>query len=521
MLPFAVIERDEGKAEEFPLEMTLATILADVEKQRERAGLLRRREEALEFASLLYWPVIVTPWRENRHLVFDGMGVWSYVFPQGRIPETRTFLNGLEMARDHRGIHTFLNERGAYFDNFAGVEHMPILGLFIHEEFMLDVLSHLALGKPRELRGNPVLRPRLTPDQAEQSMHKIRGLIETMMRDSEALSAVEKALESSLGRARKELEELREKTAHMYARKIEVIQPDVNAQVAKLEREREEKWAAMQPKLLDFQAQVQKAEADLAMWDAASRNRDDPTASQRARERRDVARREVLRTREQVDKYREEMTNTRTNYDRQVQAQWERIRSLERERDAEIQKLFQEEQAVVALVSRLTMGVRNLSKKVAEGVQFLESQGVAASIEGTTLVNMPIMVAGLASDRGRRMIIYPPMVARSGKGVLGGLKTAFGGAVLPLEPKTERFEELFRDGIEKALAEDASLAAYLTSVGNANNILHLGNLKPLLTKGLGEMKAQGWIKDKHERKLLQNLERHIAAASRTMPKAGQ
>ncbi len=87
ILPFAVIERESGSAEEFPFDMTLATILADVEKQREKAGMLRKREEGLEFASLLYWPIIVAPWREGRNLVFDGMGVWSYVFAQGKIPD--------------------------------------------------------------------------------------------------------------------------------------------------------------------------------------------------------------------------------------------------------------------------------------------------------------------------------------------------------------------------------------------------------------------------------------------------
>jgi hypothetical protein len=131
---------------------------------------------------------------------------------------------------------------------------------------------------------------------------------------------------------------------------------------------------------------------------------------------------------------------------------------------------------------------------------------------------MPIFVGSFVGDRGRRMIVFPPMVARSGKGVMGSLKSTFGGAVLPLEPKTHQFEQIFRAGIEKALAEDASLAALLASVGNANNLLHLGNLKALLSRGLAEMKSQGWIKDKHERELLLSLERHISAATKSAPK---
>jgi len=132
---------------------------------------------------------------------------------------------------------------------------------------------------------------------------------------------------------------------------------------------------------------------------------------------------------------------------------------------------------------------------------------------------MPIIVASFVGDRGRRTVVYPPMVARAGKGVLGSLKSTFGGAVLPLEPKTTQFEQIFRSGIERAVTEDASLAAYLASVGNSNNLLHLANLRELLGRGLAGLRAQGWIKDKHERELVMALERHVAVAARTAPRA--
>jgi len=60
----------------------------------------------------------------------------------------------------------------------------------------------------------------------------------------------------------------------------------------------------------------------------------------------------------------------------------------------------------------------------------------------------------------------------------------------------------------------------LGSAGNANNLLHLGNLREMLSKGLREMKAQGWIKDKHERELISALEHHIQWATRSAPRSG-
>jgi len=520
VLPFAVIEREGTVAEEFPFEMTLATVLADVEMQREKAGMLRKREEALEFTSLLYWPIVVVPWRESRHLVFDGMGVWSYVFAQGRIPDARSFAGAVDAAKDHKSLLGLLNERAAYFDQFANVDHVPIMGLFIHEEFMRDVLAHIALAKPRQLRGNPLLTARLSADHARSAVERMRGLIDGMAKDLDALAAAGKSLEGGLARARAELAAVRERTTAAYGKKVDGVRPDVTAQVARLEREREERWSSMQPKMLDLQAQMRKGEADLAAWDAESRRRDDMAAAAQARERRDAARRDLERVRGDVARYQDEMAQARGNFDRQIQAQWDRIREIERERDAELAKLGQEEQNAMALVGKLSLGLGGLARQLQESIRFLESQGVQATVREMTTVRMPIMVASFASERGRRMVVYPPMVAKAGKGVLGSLKSTFGGAVLPLEPKTQQFEQIFRGGIEKALLEDASLGAYVASLGNSNNLLHLGNLRDMLARGLREMKGKGWIKDKHERELIEALERHIAGAARTAPRSG-
>ena len=520
VLPFAVIEREGGTAVEFPLEMTFATVLADIEKAREKAGMLRKREEVLEFASMLYWPIVVVPWRENRHLVFDGMGVWSYVFSQGRIPDARSFAAAADAAKDYRSLLGLLNERSTYFDQFPAVDRLPVMGLFIHEELLRDVLAHIALAKPKALGANPMLSPRLSPEHATTSVERLKATVDVMAKDIESLGVARAALERALDRARRDLAEVRDRAVQTYNRKIDSIRPDVNARVAALEREREDRWMAMQPKLLDLQAQSRKIEADLMAWDAEARRRDDYAAASAARERRDATRAELDRARAEVSRYQDEMAQQRANFDRQIQAQWDRIREIERERDAEVNRLNQEEQGLVALVGKLVLGVGGLTRQLEDSIRFLDTQGVQAPLAGATVVRMPIFLGSLTSDRGRRIIVYPPMVAKAGKGVLGGLKSTFGGAVLPLEPKTKQFEDIFKAGIEKAIGEDTSLAAYLASMGNGNNILHLGNLRELLGKGLREMKAQGWIKDKHEREFIVALERHIHTAQRTAPRPG-
>ena len=123
----------------------------------------------------------------------------------------------------------------------------------------------------------------------------------------------------------------------------------------------------------------------------------------------------------------------------------------------------------------------------------------------------------MQGDKGVRYMVYPPMIAKSGKGVLGGIQSMFGGLVLPLEPKTKEFDETFRAGIEKALIEDRSLATYIGSVSMSSNKHHMRDQPEMHAKGLAEMKNQGWIKDKHEKELLASLQKHIALASSTAP----
>jgi len=517
VLPFAVIEREGAAAEEFPLDMTLATVLADVEMRREKAGMLRKREEMLEFTSLLYWPILVAPWREDRHLVFDCMGVWSYVFSMGKIPDAKGFASAVEAAPDYRALLGLLNARATFFDNFPDIERVPVMGLFIHEEFMRDVLLHAALAKPRQMGGSAFLTPRLSPDQANEAMRKMRDLLDSMARSREALGVAGRALEQAVERTRQEFAALRDRTMQTYATKTDGIRADVTAQVASLEHERDERWSVAQPKLLDLQAATRKAEADVQHWDFEMRTNYGPDQNAAA-QRLQQSRAELAQSHDALQRYQNEMAQARSNYDRQVQAQWDRIRELERERDAEIARLNQDEQTAAGLAGKISTGIAGLTRQLDESAQFLVSQGVPAAVRGATVVRMPIIVASFVGDRGRRIVVYPPMVARAGKGVLGSLKSTFGGAVLPLEPKTTQFEQIFRSGIERAVAEDASLAAYLASVGNSNNLLHLANLREMLGRGLAGLRAQGWIKDKHERELVMALERHVAIAARTAPR---
>jgi len=276
----------------------------------------------------------------------------------------------------------------------------------------------------------------------------------------------------------------------------------------------------MQPRLVSLQGEVRRLESEENHWHAESKRKDAaPDVTAKAKERLHATRRDVQKAKDDAEKYQEEMSRMRGDYDKQIQSQWERIRSLERERDAQVNALINDQANMTQKASQMHHNMQDLKNRKEEEIASVEAQGVPIPPHlSSEIVYMPLMVCLLQGDKGVRYLVYPPMIAKSGKGVLGGIQSMFGGLVLPLEPKTKEFDETFRAGIEKALAEDRSLATYIGSVSMSSNILHMRDLPEMLAKGLAEMKNQGWIKDKHEKELLASLQKHIALASSTAPR---
>ena len=518
VLPFALISSGTT-TEEFPVEMTYAAILADAEKHRAKAGLIRKQEEVMTFVSTLHWPIIIVPWREGRHLVFDGMAVWSHVFENRRMASTENFMKSVGACKNFKDFISLETSHSAYFRDFAEVDRLPVMGLFIHEEFMKDLLEHIGLAKAREVLHSSFIEPRMPSMEAENAVKRIKDMIAFGRKELEGLAGAKENLKAAVDKYRKEIDDLIDETKRKYQGKIDAIKPEVTSKVAELEKKRDETWVNMQPRAVTLQGEVRKMESEEDHWRRESKRKDiAPDAATSAKERMHAARRDLEKARAESQQYQDEMARVRDNYDKQVQSQWERIRSLERERDSQVTTLINDQAGMTQKASQIFHNMEELKRRKEEEIAFVESQGVPVPPHlSSEIVYMPLMMCYLQGERGSRYLVYPPMIAKTGKGVIGGIQSMFGGLVLPLEPKTKEFDETFRAGIEKALMEDRSLATYVGSVSMSVNILHRRDLPEMLTRGFAEMKNQGWIKDKHEKELLLSLQRHMTMASSTAP----
>jgi hypothetical protein len=109
------------------------------------------------------------------------------------------------------------------------------------------------------------------------------------------------------------------------------------------------------------------------------------------------------------------------------------------------------------------------------------------------------------------------MVAKRGRGLVDSMRATFGGIVLPLEPKTKQFEQVFKTGIEEALRTDHMFVEDVTRAGAEANAFGRPDLLNVLHYGLEEMKRQGWITEKH----VKTLQERFQAMLQSRPQPGQ
>lgn len=522
VLPFAMIESADRKgapATEFPLPMTYATILGDIEGRRRKEGIFRKGEERIDFAAQLHWPLLTIPWDSGRYLVFDGMGVWSHVFERHVPPNVKGFLAEVRGASKHDRLTAILERYAPTFERFAGTESIAIPGLFIHEEFMSDLLGHISLARTADAERTSFLSPRLTLDAARKAADRMRDLAGSFETESDEIASVTDAVRAANRTAQDQIAKDRDAAFRDFTRQLDRLRPEVQRNVTRIEKERDDQWNRSQPEILQLQVEHRQYEAEVARAEREGDAATDPDARRAASDRARRSQDHMEVTARTMADLQRRVAEERSAFDRQTQTQWERVRSLERERETTIAGLNNEAQRLNAIVDRIAAGVSHLAKMKRAAAKFIRDQGVPIPFgEPVDTVYIPVFVAGLVAPRGHRILVYPPMVARRGKGMVNGIKSAFGGIVLPLEPRTEKFDEIFRGGIEKAVGSDASLTAYLGSAGMRSNVLHQENLAQVLAQGLALLKHEGWIKDRHERDLLASYSRHVTAAQGTAPR---
>lgn len=524
ILPYAVVEteiKDKGKkrtiTKDRSKEMTVATILIETENKRTKAGglIFKKTDEHIFFVSKLYYPLILVPWREGKYILFDGMTIWNYTFGYNKLPDVDMFKNNIESGAERLdAFQDVLAKTSETFINFADEEKINISGLFIHEELMSDLLSYMDFANVSEEGKCGYLVPQISIETLTAQVTKLKEIIDWNNNDISKLSEAVKLVNEKKDYWKKEITEKIESVSYEYNAKIQSIKPEVKNRVEKLQREMRHELAPLQDEIMDIEHEILDCMRERAKWEEYKQkcmvlmNLDGVNEA-------DDNIREIAGTigglrydQKTVGAKKREIEDY---YNELIEKELEKIRVIERARDAKVTPLSNEIKGMETVVTKITGDINNLITKKKQSIDFIEKQGVATPIGAKTqCVYLPIYIARFDGEKGSRFLVYPPMIAKSRKGIFGGLKSLVGKIVLPLEPRTGSFDKIFKKSVEEAIEKNKNIAKIFSDAGINANILHDKDGKNLFASGLEQLKQAGWIKEKRQKEFTEVFEKHFS-----------
>jgi hypothetical protein len=392
----------------------------------------------------------------------------------------------------------------------AGITKVEIKGMFYHEEFMKDLLQHMHLIQATE-EAKGFLRPKHDRDYLEMQVKAMHDLLEKDEADIDNLSKLS-AFTHEKGMLWNETIDAKIKTiTDDYNQRIEILRPQVEEKVKELERKKSAEEQLMHQKIAEQERDLAAATTKVTGHDQNYQKfkgyKDKRIDAERERTKLNEAIREQRTIKSRIRDLEKKIREMGEQYKTLIAREWDKINKLTKERDDQVLSLKTEKDLVNSSLADLLSTLNSLIESKHKDIEELETQGVLTpTFSKGDYVYLPVYIGILEAKDKKRILVSPPMVAKKGKGVIGGLRSAFGGLVLPLEPKTERFEKTFKSGIEEALAKDGILAEAITRASLDVNMMNRQDIYNLVCYGLETLLKDGWIKDKHYNQLKERFE---------------
>ncbi|MCI4327642.1 MAG: hypothetical protein L3K16_08455 [Thermoplasmata archaeon] len=506
-LGFALGVDGGGQPRELPDTVVLATILASVEA--ERSGLSQRLHlgptEAVEAVANVYWPLVVLPApTPGRVAIFDGTGVWRRTFRYSLLPPLAPLHATLERPGTPVELLTTLEGLRPRFAEDPGAEVLAVEGFLpVDPPLLFDVLAQAEFRREPQSPHPGFLPARHDLPWYAAAVEQMGRWLDRFGADLQQLETLKAAVAGRLGGAlvdsdaetdaiRADGKRRLDRGLHELTRESDRLHAAVQAEV------RREAEVVRLGQATVARGNIEQRTADVLA--ARSLDRGSDAAGHQVRGRRAAA-----EVRDAHRAIRESLERLEALHEREraaVVALTGRVTAVEHaeaERLAE-RELFRDQlsgvgnQVVTALDGHLA--ARSLQRDVLQ--QYFLAPTAPPSVR---VIWFPLWVALLRGPRGLRASVFPPMRLRSGHDLGSALKGLFGGAVLPLEPRTAQFDGALRRTLEEALATDPWLAHAAFEIVRGADVLVDPDLPMRFRTGLRELEQAGWIGAKASRRL--------------------
>jgi hypothetical protein len=523
VLPFAMKSKSNGEEMAVPDEEEIGFILSLVESKREKGGgfFTKKDAEEISYISKLYWPLfLVKRTDKNKHVVFDMVGVFDQTFQYKTLPDALSIVRSLQKSGpSHLQSEEYIALLTSYEDSlkdFAGSVQKTLTGCFAHEDLLKDLMEYLyAVDDLAELEDTLIISPHLSVEHVDKGMNSLLDLKSESSQDIESLIEIENTVSSISSIWNTHLMKKQSDTISYFNSKIEEIRPEVESSVTKY---RYRMNSEVQSVELRFSPLISNLQAEVARWkreedmykrlgETYVRQRDS------VRETKKKAENELRKT---ENEYHNEVTKIKSYYLDLMEEELDRIRYLEKERDNEVKKIQSKKKKIEKKRKKVEEKIQKLIHRKNGFIGAIDEVGIELLDDNVlsdckkSFLYIPLYMAQYSTDSKTRHLVFPPMIIREEKKTTDKIKGIFGGLTLPLEPRTKRFDKIFRNKIEKSITEDKTLQSELSGKCIQCNILTQQDTKDKFLNALKKLKESGWIKDKHYNELSSAFENHFA-----------
>jgi hypothetical protein len=228
-----------------------------------------------------------------------------------------------------------------------------------------------------------------------------------------------------------------------------------------------------------------------------------------AKERLEGLSREIERTRKQN---LEDITALQYQFQASIDSERRKITSIEVSRESTVGAKKNEEERLSSMTARIIGQIEQMAEQKKLQLTGLKELAIAWQPEKVTLVALPFYLTGYHGVDKDRCSVFSPFTVQSSEGIVKKIKKKLlsfsltSRIQLLLQPRSKMLDKMLNTCLE-TMQTEKTLTSKLVELGKTNNLLNQQNLREALTKGVEEMKAEGWMKQEEGTKLIKDYVR--------------
>jgi len=533
ILPYVV--KDKARKKLFTLDMEISAVLCLAEARRKKPGILDASSEKVSFISKLHYPIWVVPWRDSCLLV-DGLELFSYTFPYVKLPDVELFTEEIKRGvANKEQFHNTLKKHAQTFEK-TSLTRISLKAIFAEEDILSILGEYLEQASAlRERRSGrmALMPPELNEKAALENAEKAVDLWKQIQSDIKglqyALSVLNEETSFEEEMILREIEHVRE----LYETRISPLRPIVekkvekliwkrDAKIAKLDKSLERKLTARKKDKRRHERELERLERSLIEYKKRrrlSRRRGDDISASKWEHRMNVYQNKLPETKrklrsvseliEQIQKQNElDVQKVKTDYQLLIENERRPILDLEASRKLEVESRKSQIEEMKADASTIAEQIWRLTELKRSEASRIKEATIRCGMEEITLLCLPFYLVRYETKEKARYFMFPPAVAMDFKGIVRTLQKAIhrfslqSRIKLLLRSKSTALEKMLGKILLKKIQSTNTLEKAIFELGVSNNILHRSGLREILTKGIEELRNEGWISREEKEALL-------------------